>query len=373
MEEKKKSKIGIVGIVIILILLVAAIAISVAAYLHNKDDEDKTSKGEISINGGKESVKITEAETKNIEYDKYDNSLVSFDYPKGWKVEVGPFDYIHYSFKIYDPENPDYMILFDMKQEGALKSEKARQVFAKYYPDSPFAKIEPIDPQTTEAYYKVWNKNAKLNNEDAGISFFPNLNSFTVIENLGKDMVGGDILRASYKDDKGNSCQGIFTAAVKSITPYYVSEDIWNPFGAQVDVSPLNIYNIIIMSAPEDDFINWQSALDHCIGTIQFSSTFINGFNQEEDTVLKTVQSNQKVYDEMSDMIMDSWEKRSNSYDITSQKRSDATLGYERVYDTETGDIYKAYNGFTDDYSGDRYQPITDDMYTEAISGYIEK
>ena len=45
---------------------------------YNKDDEDKTSKGEISINGGKESVKITEAETKNIEYDKYDNSLVSF-------------------------------------------------------------------------------------------------------------------------------------------------------------------------------------------------------------------------------------------------------------------------------------------------------
>ena len=75
----------------------------------------------------------------------------------------------------------------------------------------------------------------------------------------------------------------------------------------------------------------------------------------------------------MSDMIMDSWEKRNNSYDIISQKRSDATLGYERVYDTETGDIYKAYNGFTDDYSGDRYKAITDDMYTKPTSGYIEK
>ena len=70
---------------------------------------------------------------------------------------------------------------------------------------------------------------------------------------------------------------------------------------------------------------------------------------------------------------MDSWEKRNNSYDITSQKQSDATLGYERVYDTETGEIYKAYNGFTDDYSGNRYQPITDDMYTKGIAGYIEK
>ena len=72
-------------------------------------------------------------------------------------------------------------------------------------------------------------------------------------------------------------------------------------------------------------------------------------------------------------MIMDSWEKRNNSYDIISQKQSDATLGYERVYDTETGDIYKAYNGFTDDYHGDRYKTITDDMYTQATAGYIEK
>ena len=75
----------------------------------------------------------------------------------------------------------------------------------------------------------------------------------------------------------------------------------------------------------------------------------------------------------MSDMIMDSWNKRNNSYDIISQKQSDATLGYDRVYDVETGDVYRAYNGFSDNYSGSRYQPITDDMYTSTISGYIEK
>ena len=31
-----------------------------------------------------------------------------------------------------------------------------------------------------------------------------------------------------------------------------------------------------------------------------------------------------------------------------SQKQSDATLGYERIVDTETGNIYKIDNGFTD-------------------------
>ena len=70
---------------------------------------------------------------------------------------------------------------------------------------------------------------------------------------------------------------------------------------------------------------------------------------------------------------MNAWENRQKSYNIMSQKQSDAILGYERVYDTDTGEIYKAYNGFTDDYQGNRYKSITDNMYTEKTSGYIEK
>ena len=83
--------------------------------------------------------------------------------------------------------------------------------------------------------------------------------------------------------------------------------------------------------------------------------------------------ANTKIYNEISDAITSGWEARQNTYDILSEKRSDATLGYERVYDTETGDVYKAYNGFTDDYFGDRYKTISDDMYTSEIAGYIDK
>ena len=88
---------------------------------------------------------------------------------------------------------------------------------------------------------------------------------------------------------------------------------------------------------------------------------------------MKNFQNVRSICNQISDGIMDSWEKRSKSYDIMSQKQSDATLGYERVYNTETGEIYKAYNGFTDDYDGKKYKAITDDMYTEKTSGYIEK
>ena len=175
--------------------------------------------------------------------------------------------------------------------------------------------------------------------------------------------LGGDVLRATYKNDAGETNQGLFTASVYDPGSYYI-------YG--VDVFPLNVYNTIIMVAPDDDFVNWQPIYDTCIGSLQFSQTFVNGFNAEERQLVSTIIANQRVYDSISDMIMDSWEQRSNSYDIISQKQSDATLGYERVYDTETGDIYRAYNGFTDNYTGTRYKAVTDDMYTQGIDGYIE-
>ena len=331
------------------------------------------------IKNGKEivkqdEVKIVKNETSQISYDDFNNGLISLKIPKGWKVEVAPTDYIHYTFKVYNPQNKDYMFLFNLKFEGFLKSEKARSTYEKYYPDAVFAKLAAIDPQTTEAFYKVWNKNAKLCNEtDLKTEFLPYLNDFKVIQNIGQAPLGGDILRANFKNSKNELMQGLFTANVKSIGTYYINTDIFNLLSEKVDVSPLNVYSTIMMMTPDADFNNWQKILDYCLGTLTFTDNFVKGFNQQEATLVSTIQANQKVYDATSNMIMDSWEKRNNSYDIISQKQSDATLGYERVYDTETGDIYKAYNGFTDDYKGDRYKSITEDMYTSAVSGYIEK
>ena len=328
----------------------------------------------LCLTGCGSKVKIVKTEASKVKYETYNNGLISLQIPKGWKVEIPQVDYIHYSFKVYNPKNPNYMFIFSLKLEGFLKSELARSTYAKYYPTAVFSLLTPVDPQTTEGFYKAWNGNAKYVNENQlNSNYFPYLNSFTVVENLGRTALGGDIIRATYKNDKGELMQGLFTATVMSAGSYYISTDMWNLYSPQVDVAPLNVYNTILMVAPDTDFNDWQKVLDYCLSTLQFSDKFVNGFYGEEAQLAATIQANQKIYDQISDMIMDSWEKRNNSYDIISQKQSDATLGYERVYDTETGDVYKAYNGFTDDYKGNRYQAVTDDMYTKTISGYIEK
>ena len=359
---KKKTIIIIVSIVVAIAIIGAVVGIIISQ------------SGENGGSSKKEKVKITPSASKSVEYEKYDNGLVSLDIPKGWKVEVAATDYIHYTFKVYNSEDPNYMIFFNLKLEGFLKSTRARNTYNKLYPESGFAKLPAIDPQTTESFYKVWNETAKYANEvDLKTNFLPYFNDFTIIEDIGDSSLGGDILRATFKDSKGTLVQGLFTANVKDVGSYYINEDMFNLLSPQVDVAPLNVYNTMFMTAPDSEFNDWQEVLDHCLGTIEFSQDFVNGFNREETQLVATIQANQKIYDQISDMIMSSWEARNDSYDRISQKQSDATLGYERVYDTETGDIYKADLGFTDDYTGDKYQPITDDMYALPTSGYIEK
>ena len=340
----------------------------ICAHLNNKEN---SSSKEIELDNGKK-VNIVLNETTKIEYEKYDNGLISMEIPKGWKVDVPPVDYIHYSFKLTDPSNPNRMLLFSLKLEGFLKSEKARSTWNYYYPSTGFGNFPVISPKTTEGFYKVWNETAKIVNNQVGAGYYPTISEFNIIENLGaQPVIGGDVLRVNYKNND-KLIQGLVTASVADIGAYYVTEN-WNVFSNQVDIWPLNVYNIVLLTAPDEEYNEWQPILDHSLGSLEFSQTFINAFNKEEQTIVNTVKTNAKIYDQISDMIMDSWEKRNNSYDIISQKQSDATLGYERVYDTDTGEIYKAYNGFTDDYSENRYQPITDDMYTKPTSGYIEK
>ena len=366
-QEKMQNKKFII-ILSLVVLMALVIGSGIGLILLSSGDANET------IRTSKGKAKIVKSETSVIEYETFDNDLISLKIPKGWKVEVPLVDYIHYTFKVYNPNNPDYMMIFMMKLEGFNKSEAARNWQKKYYPNQVFAKLPVINPQTTESFYKVWNESAEfVNTNNVKFEYLPKLNEFSVIENLGVNAIGGDILRATYKNSNNDLIQGLFTASVKDAGSYYVNSNIFNLFNEKIDVWSLNVYNVILMTAPDSEFNNWQSILDNCLSSLEFSDTFVNEFNKEESNILSTIQAKQKVYNEMSDMIMDSWENRNNSYDIISQKQSDATLGYERVYDTKTGEIYKAYNGFTDDYTGERYKTITDDMYTSSISGYIEK
>lgn len=310
----------------------------------------------IFIISGCSNYKITKSDTKSIKYEKYDNGIFSMQIPKGWKVSIGPFDYIHYTFMVYNPVNPSYQIYFNMKSEGYLKTKKMRDWYKSYYPTAPFAILPYIDPETTEAFYKIFTEAMSPNNSETFV--FPVIKEFTVIDKIGTNITGGEIVRATYKNESDELVDGIFTTTLKETSLYYVTA--------------ISAYTTIFYTTPQDKLIEWQSILNNSLGTLKFSDVFVNGFNNQEDIIKNTINNNSKIYNEISDIITTGWENRQSTYDIISQKQSDATLGYERIYDTDTGEIYRAKNGFMDNYHGNKYQSITDEMYNLPIDGYIE-
>lgn len=362
MEEKdnnnKINKKLILGITIIVIVIIGAIGINSLS----KDPKGGT------MFSNNEEVNIVESKAKTVKLTDFDNGLISLKIPEGWKVDVLG-DYIHYTIKAYDPEDTNYQFFFNMKTEGYNKSQAAKKFQQRFYPNSMFAKTSVIEEKTTEGFYKIFNDLGTLNN--TATFTFPTLSDFKVSEKIGTSALGGDILRATYKNEDQKEGEGLFTAYVYDAGSYYMYENGFS--GKKIDTYYLNVYNTMFITAPKDEFINWEEILNKMVASLNFSDTFVSQYYNQQDSVMKTFQSVRNICNQISDGIMSSWEARNKSYDRMSQKQSDAILGYERVYNTDTGEIYKAYNGFTDDYKGNRYQSISDDMYSESISGYIEK
>lgn len=328
---------------------------------NTNDDNNNDNK----TNNTEKNVKVVSASNKTMQYETYKTEYVSIKKPKNWKVQEDLTTYGNYVIRIYDPNNEDYQIFFNLKIDGFTKSKEAKNYYATWQKNSPQALLPALQPATVEHYFELFDSiNQIIKSRNNNVSYYPALKNFTKLAVLGKSSAGGDIIRANYTGVKSKLAEGLFTATIK---------DVGTIKNGNLDVGYYIVYYTAFITTPKDELINYESNLLDCLKSLSFTSKFETGFYNELKQNNQTANFNRAQAQSISEGIMDSWNKRQKSLDIQSQKSSDATLGYERVYDTETGDIYKAYNGFSDDYKGSRYKTISDSQYTEPIAGYIEK
>ncbi len=367
-DKKKFIKFG-VGILGVLILIFIAFQIG---------SNSKTGGGG-SIFSKEPKVKIVANKVSNLKLEEYKNDVFSMKKPKGWNVETGGSG-IYYAIRAYDTEDSRNQIFLMLKIQPLLKSEAAKKVWQNYYSMSGnnaqyklFADSIVLENPTTLGFYQKFNDvTAFVKSIDASFSTinFPNFSDFSKLEesessaSMKSVALDSKVLRATFNDEYGKPGEGMFMASIVNFGN--------NNLGG-VDTLYYMVYDIMSITSVKDEFIDYKDILLESINSIDFNSSYvqktIDDGNAQTKQALELNASVQKAFDS----YMSAWESRSTTYDIMSQKQSDATLGYERVYDTETNEIYKAYNGFTDDYDGERYKSITNNMYTEKTSGYIEK
>lgn len=330
-------------------------------------------------------IKITPTEAKQVTLETYQSTDFSMSIPSGWTVSTGSYGMAH-SIRVYDPQKPVNQIFVLLKAMPLMHSQSGKDYYTQMYQSYGgdyyvLADAPVLAEPSTENFYKVFSDYATFMESDepsySGYTF-PRFNNFTTLESFASNTdlssvsINPAMLRASFSDNSGTEGEGMFTADVIDFSHETgIMYDMYT--GTSIDAGIYMAYNIMAVTAEKDTFIEWQDILCECLGTLEYTDSFVDSAIAQSNEGLKTAQQISQAFNQTADSIMASWEARNTSQDIMSQKQSDATLGYERVYDVETNEVYKAPNGWTDYYDGYRYEAVTDDsMYIVPVSGYID-
>lgn len=265
---------------------------------------------------------------------------------------------MYHALRAYDPACNVNQILYILKAEPLFADDFLKQNYT--YWNAAYAAFPVMAEESVKGYFDVLPQYLSAVAAEPFYSslHFPQYEDFTVTETFdATGSLGGTagVLRAEFTQD-GVEAEGMCSVElvpfpIPGLGGYYMA------------------YSTTIVSAEKGMFQNWEDILTRSLGSLDYSGSYTSSAMAQSDAAMRQSQQLSQSANEMQDAIMSSWESRNTSQDIISQKQSDATMGFERVMDTETGEIYQTDNGFTDWYDGERYTAITDDQYTEAVVG----
>lgn len=312
----------------------------------NTSDTMESGNAPESVNGAEPDVSIRPTEAMSVKLVSYSQPQGEFTMlvPEGWTVQNSG-DYVSYRILAFDPEHPMRQIFILLSGVGFQDQTVANMAQSYMVGETAYYMPEATTAGWWEGFFET------------------NGGSFAVHENLGKTDIGGDILFATATDSAGNNSEGLFTGVVYSLD-YYNGMNFSMTMGEAMQCITADPY----------EFTEWEPVLLESLTSISFSDSFWQNRAANWNQIMKNSSYISNTWSNISDNVMDSYSKRTSSQDIMMQQWSDSELGYERIYDNETGETYKAKTGFMDNYSGSRYKKVEDgsELYNQAVSGYIE-
>ena len=328
-------------------------------------------------NDGADAVTVVPTAASGLTLTEKDTEAFTMQIPDGWELRYGWDGEKMLLIRVYDPKQPVNQIFYATDMVPFMKSAASAQVYS-YSGTVMFSEAPILDPPTNETLFQQIPKlrDYYLNTvkSDATAAMIPEIYGFTMLEKLpagsafSNDSLDDSIIHGTFRTaDGGAEGEGIGFASIVDL----FGEMISPLYG--VDISYYNVYNFTAITGVKDEFVNYEELLCRSFASLKLKQEFVAKMLNNSEAAFQQMQEINASITAAYDNYNNAWLARSKSSDIARQKQSDATLGYERVYDTETGEIYKAYNGFTQDYTGTRYRPITDDMYAQGWNGYIEK
>lgn len=224
----------------------------------------------------------------------------SMSVPEGWMVEAATSNAgMYHALRAYDPACSVNQILYILKAEPLFADDFLKQNYT--YWNAAYAAFPVMAEESVKGYFDVLPQYLSAVAAEPFYSslHFPQYEDFTVTETFdAAGSLGGTagVLRAEFTQD-GVEAEGMCSVElvpfpIPGLGGYYMA------------------YSTTIVSTEKGMFQNWEDILTRSLGSLDYSG----------------------------------------SYTSSAMAQSDATMGFERVMDTETGEIYQTDNGFADWY-----------------------
>jgi hypothetical protein len=303
--------------------------------------------------------KNQEGQKISLELETYNAGFFSLDKPKGWTViTAGACSTL--AFLIRDPSEPLRQIFYFSLVGPVYVSIQQKQQDYQYMSMGgiplPWIEMPVVNPLTPGNFLTQFHLMVQTQAAQQFMPQAPNLENLQIITTLPQPSFLGDqteLIRALFTQDNKLG-EGLF---LLTVTPA--------PIGG---IAFGSLFTGI--TAPKQEFRYMQETLIKSVQSFTISQSYIDNCIRQQDRDTKAILKAGKTLSEASDLIMKGWEDRNKVDDILSEKRSDAILGKERLYDPTTKEVYEFKNGFYDHYqlNQNKYernnlQPLPPDNY----------
>jgi hypothetical protein len=296
------------------------------------------------------------APTLNLE--DYNGGFFSIKKPVGWDI-VTAGSCSTFAFCIRDKEHPANQIFY-FNELGPVYLAEEQKTVDKNYVDMggslpAWFEMPVVNPLTPENYLSSFELIADTSIAKKFMQGFPELKNIEIISVAEEKspLPGGQTktIRALFQQG-GELGEGLFYITVAPLIP--LTGFAWGGIGFG--------YVIIGITSVKSDFSYFQETLTQSLNSLNISQSFIDNCLKQQQQQVGGILKAGNTLSETSDIIMDVWESRNRSDDIISEKRSDAILVNERVYNPDTGTVYEVPLGFYDGYNLHREQYNMDNL-----------
>jgi hypothetical protein len=354
--------------------LLVAVLVSVVACLGcvEEDISEPELSGEPSsevtgAEGASETPQPSEAPAYELILEPYNGGFFSIDKPQGWNIYTAG-SCSDFAFLLRDPQEPLRQVFFFGEVGPVYMSEAQKQIDYEYtsmggYPIQ-YLEMPVVDPLTPQNFLAQFHLIAQTSIAQSFMPQVPTLANFEVISTTAQSsfISGGttQLVRGLFVEN-GAVAEGLFLVTVAPVLPATGSPGGGIAYGFQV----------MGITAPAGEFRYLENTLATSMQSFTVSPSYVENCISQQTQMYAGIMKAGQTLGEASDIIMGGWEQRNKVDDIITEKRSDAILGKERVYDPETGEVYDVPLGFYDSYNLHReeyqksgLQPLPDNDYS---------